>query len=60
MSAQDMVPTGLPGGLERFVAYAKSAAIAMAGYGANRQLLRGSRDQPQPFTRGLATGLVVA
>jgi hypothetical protein len=31
-----MVRTGLPGRLEHFVAYAGSAAIAMAGYGANR------------------------
>jgi hypothetical protein len=29
-----MVRTGLPGRLEHFVAYAGSAAIAMAGYGA--------------------------
>ena len=28
--------TGLPGRLEHFVAYAGSAAIAMAGYGASR------------------------
>jgi hypothetical protein len=28
-----MVRTGLPGRLEHFVAYAGSAAIAMAGYG---------------------------
>jgi hypothetical protein len=28
--------TGLPGQLEHFVAYAGSAAIAMAGYGASR------------------------
>ena len=31
-----MVRTGLPGRLEHFVAYAGSAAIAMAGYGASR------------------------
>jgi hypothetical protein len=33
---QQMVRTGLPGRVERFVAYAGSAAIAMAGYGATR------------------------
>ena len=32
----EMVRTGLPGRLEHFVAYAGSAAIAMAGYGASR------------------------
>jgi hypothetical protein len=31
-----MVRTGLPGRLEHFVAYAGSAAIAMAGYGMSR------------------------
>jgi hypothetical protein len=36
LPTQDMVRTGLPGRLEHFVAYAGSAAIAMAGYGANR------------------------
>jgi hypothetical protein len=34
--AQQMVRTGLPGRLEHFVAYADSAAIAVAGYGASR------------------------
>jgi subtilisin family serine protease len=34
--AQDIVRTGLPGRVEHFVAYAGSAAIAMAGYGATR------------------------
>ena len=33
---RQMVRTGLPGQLEHFVAYAGSAAIAMAGYGASR------------------------
>jgi VanZ family protein len=33
---QQMVRTGLPGRLEHFVAYAGSAAIAVAGYGASR------------------------
>ena len=33
---QQMVRTGLPGRVEHFVAYAGSAAIAMAGYDANR------------------------
>jgi VanZ family protein len=33
---QQMVRTGLPGRLEHFVAYAGSAAIGMAGYGASR------------------------
>lgn len=33
LPAQQMVRTGLPGRLEHFVAYAGSAAIAMAGYG---------------------------
>src|SRR6266704_3066835 len=36
LPAQDMVRTGLPGRLEHFVAYAGSAAIAMAGYGPSR------------------------
>jgi hypothetical protein len=31
LPAQQMVRTGLPGRLEHFVAYAGSAAIAMAG-----------------------------
>ena len=33
LPAEEMVRTGLPGRLEHFVAYAGSAAIAMAGYG---------------------------
>jgi VanZ family protein len=36
LPAQQMVRTGVPGRLEHFVAYAGSAAIAMAGYGASR------------------------
>ena len=36
MPAQDMVRTGLPGRVEHIIAYAGSAAIAMAGYGASR------------------------
>jgi VanZ family protein len=36
LPARQMVRTGLPGQLEHFVAYAGSAAIAMAGYGASR------------------------
>ena len=36
LPAQLMVRTGLPGLVEHFVAYAGSAAIAMAGYGASR------------------------
>jgi VanZ family protein len=36
LPAQQMVRTGLPGRLEHFVAYAGSAAVAMAGYGASR------------------------
>jgi VanZ family protein len=36
LPAQDMVRTGLPSRLEHFVAYAGSAAIAAAGYGATR------------------------
>jgi VanZ family protein len=36
LPAQAMVRTGFPGRLEHFVAYAGSAAIAMAGYGASR------------------------
>ena len=36
LPAQQMVRTGLPSRLEHFVAYAGSAAIAMAGYGASR------------------------
>jgi VanZ family protein len=36
LPAQEMVRTGLPGRVEHFIAYAGSAAIAMAGYGASR------------------------
>jgi VanZ family protein len=36
LPTQAMVRTGLPGQLEHFIAYAGSAAIAMAGYGASR------------------------
>ena len=36
LPAEDMARTGLPGWVEHFVAYAGSAAIAMAGYGASR------------------------
>ena len=36
LPAQQMVRTGLPGRVEHFVAYAGSAAVAMAGYGASR------------------------
>jgi VanZ family protein len=36
LPAQEMVRTGFPGGLEHFVAYAGSAAIAMAGYRMSR------------------------
>jgi hypothetical protein len=34
LPAQDMVQTGIPGQLEHFVAYAGSASIGVAGYGA--------------------------
>ena len=33
LPAQDMVRTALPGRVEHFIAYAGSAAIAMAAYG---------------------------
>ena len=36
LPAQDMVRTGFPGRVEHVMAYAGSAAIAMAGYGARR------------------------
>ena len=36
LPAEDMVRTGLPGRIEHFVAYAGSAAIAMADYGPSR------------------------
>ena len=36
LPAQDMVRTGFPGRVEHIAAYAGSAAIAMAGYGASR------------------------
>ena len=36
LPAQEMVRTGLPGRVEHIIAYAGSAAIAMAGYGASR------------------------
>ena len=40
LPAQEMVRTGFPGRVEHFVAYAGSAAVAMAGYGANRSALQ--------------------
>jgi VanZ family protein len=40
LPAQEMVRTGFPGELEHFVAYAGSAAIAMAGYGMSRSVTR--------------------
>lgn len=36
LPADEMIRTGFPGGAEHFVAYAGSAAIAMAGYGRRR------------------------
>jgi VanZ family protein len=36
LPAQQMVRSGLPGRVEHFVAYTGSAAVATAGYGANR------------------------
>ena len=36
LPARDMVRTGLPGRLEHVIAYAGSAAIAVAAYGASR------------------------
>jgi VanZ family protein len=36
LPAQQLVRSGLPGRVEHFVAYAGSAAVAMAGYGASR------------------------
>jgi VanZ family protein len=36
LPSQAMVRTGISGRLEHFVAYAGSAAVAMAGYGASR------------------------
>ena len=36
LPAQDMVRTGLPSRVEHLIAYAGSAAIAMAGYGATQ------------------------
>ena len=38
LPAQEMVRTGLPGRVEHIIAYAGSAAIAMAGYGASRSV----------------------
>ena len=35
LPAQELVRTGLPGRVEHIIAYAGSAAIAMAGYGAS-------------------------
>jgi VanZ family protein len=40
LPAQDMVRTGLPGRLEHFIAYAGSAAIAVAAYGASRGVVQ--------------------
>jgi hypothetical protein len=37
LPAQEMVRTDLPGQFEHFIAYAGSAAIAMAGYGLSRR-----------------------
>ena len=42
LPAQDMVRTGFPGRVEHIAAYAGSAAIAMAGYGASRGPRRSS------------------
>jgi VanZ family protein len=36
LPVEEMIRTGFPGGAEHFVAYAGSAAIAMAGYGRSR------------------------
>jgi VanZ family protein len=36
LPVEEMVRTGFPGGVEHFVAYFGSAAIAMAGYGRSR------------------------
>jgi VanZ family protein len=40
LPAEEMMRTGLPGQLEHFVAYAGSAAIAVAGYGLSRSRMR--------------------
>jgi VanZ family protein len=40
LPADEMVRTGLPGKLEHFIAYAGSAAIAVAGYGRSRGNMR--------------------
>jgi hypothetical protein len=40
LPAAEMTRTGLPGEIAHFVAYARSAAIAMAGYGARRGVAR--------------------
>ena len=40
LPAEEMVRTEFPGKLEHFVAYAGSAAIAMAGYGTSRGVAR--------------------
>jgi VanZ family protein len=40
LPAEEMVRTGFPGGVEHFVAYAGSAAFAMAGYGRSRGSLQ--------------------
>jgi VanZ family protein len=40
LPAQEMVRTDLPGQFEHFIAYAGSAAIAMAGYGLSRGGMR--------------------
>ena len=40
LPAQQMVRTGLAGRLEHFIAYAGSAAVAMAGYSASRSSIQ--------------------
>jgi VanZ family protein len=40
LPAQQMMRTGFPGRVEHFVAYAGSAAIAVAGYGATRGVMQ--------------------
>jgi hypothetical protein len=50
LPAQQMVRTGFPGRVEHFVAYAGSAMVAMAGYGASRgvvQIIGGVRRHPR-------------
>jgi hypothetical protein len=61
LPAQDMVRTGIPGQLEHFVAYARSASIAIVGYrrrGAVRIIHAGVLEYLQHFSLGRHPSIV--